>query len=73
MVAGALGKVCGLSQVIVEDALSVQRALAWHQEGFDFADALHLAASQQAEVFYSFDRQLVKKVKHTQTILVTKP
>ena len=72
-VADALGKVCGLSQIQVEDAFSIQRALTWHQQGFDFADALHLAASQQADTFYSFDRQLIKMAKGAKTTPVAKP
>lgn len=72
-VAEALEKVCGLPQVVIEDEPSVRRALDWHKAGFDFADALHLAASQQAETFYSFDRELIKKAKKAQTIPVIGP
>jgi predicted nucleic-acid-binding protein len=72
-VAVALEKVCGLPQVVVEDAAVVRQALAWHKEGFDFADALHLAASRQTEIFYSFDQDLAKKAKRAQTIPVAQP
>lgn len=69
----ALGKVCGLPQVVVEDASSVTQALSWHAEGFDFADALHLASSSGARVFYSFDRSLASKAKKAGAILVEQP
>ena len=69
-VAEALGKVCGLVQVTIEDTPAVRQALAWHQEGFDFADGLHLAASRQAERFYSFDQELVRRAKREKTVSV---
>ena len=69
-VAEALGKFCGLPQVVVEDTSTVRQALTWHQAGFDFADALHLAASRQVETFYSFDQALVRKAKRAQIIPV---
>lgn len=72
-VAEALGKVCGLPQVTIEDAPVVRQALAWHQEGFDFADALHLATSRQAECFYSFDQELCRKAKRQKTVPVVQP
>lgn len=69
-VAEALGKVCGLPEVTIEDTPAVRQALAWHQEGFDFADALHLATSRQAEGFYSFDRELVRRAERGKTMAV---
>lgn len=72
-VAEALGKVCGLPEVTIEDTPAVRQALAWHQEGFDFADALHLATSRQAERFYSFDQELVRRAKRQKTGLVVQP
>ena len=69
----ALEKICGLPQVVVEDASKVTQALCWHADGFDFADALHLASSQGAQVFFSFDTSLVKKARKIQTIPVEKP
>ena len=68
--ADALGKVCGLAQVTVEDTPAVRQALAWHQEGFDFADGLHLAASRQAERFCSFDQELVRRAKREKAVSV---
>lgn len=36
----------------------VRRALEWHRQGLDFADALHLARSEGCDALISFDRQL---------------
>ncbi|MEI2806907.1 MAG: type II toxin-antitoxin system VapC family toxin [Albidovulum sp.] len=45
----------GLPNVSVEDWPRVADALAWHGEGLDFADALHLRASRHCDAFYTFD------------------
>ncbi len=45
----------GLANVSVEEWPRVVDALAWHGEGLDFADALHLQASRHCDAFYSFD------------------
>jgi hypothetical protein len=36
------------------------RALSWYSQGMEFADALHLSSSAEAERFITFDRPLVK-------------
>jgi predicted nucleic-acid-binding protein len=72
-VAEALEKVCGLPEVVVEDIAIVTQALTWYTSGFDFADALHLAASAKADSFYSFDRALAKKAKAASTIPILVP
>jgi len=45
----------GLPNVTVEEWPRVVDALAWYTEGIDFADALHLLASNHCEEFLSFD------------------
>jgi len=50
-----------LHNVITEHKAAVLRALAWHQQGMDFADALHLACSLSADEFVSFDKRLINK------------
>ena len=45
----------GLPQVNVEDWERVDKAIDWHLQGLDFADALHLAASSNCEALMSFD------------------
>ena len=45
----------GLPNVTVEEWPRVLDALAWYNEGIDFADALHLLASGHCDEFLSFD------------------
>jgi len=40
---------------------AVYRALQWHRDGVDLADALHVALSATASEFLSFDEALQKK------------
>ncbi len=40
---------------------ALTRALAWAEQGADFADALHLALSSKAERLLTFDEALVKR------------
>ena len=56
----ALRMVLGYRALLVEDRGAVLRALEWHAQGLDFADALHLAASAAAERFATFDRNLAE-------------
>ena len=62
--AAAIGKaftmLLGVASVDVENRVEILRALAWHGAGMDFADALHLAVSDAATAFVSFDRGLAK-------------
>lgn len=55
---GALRAFCALPNVTLEEPQRVQRGLALHANGFDFADALHLAGAETAEVFATFDKSL---------------
>jgi predicted nucleic-acid-binding protein len=59
-VAGALADLIGLPNITCEDEAEIRQALAWHQSGMDFADALHLAASHASTKFITFDRDMVK-------------
>jgi predicted nucleic-acid-binding protein len=43
----------------LEQEQLVKRALDWHRQGMDFADALHLARSEGCGGLISFDRRLV--------------
>lgn len=54
-------KLLGLASVEVDDRWAVVRALVWYGEGLDFTDALHLACSQQADAFATFDRRLQRE------------
>jgi predicted nucleic-acid-binding protein len=54
-------KLLGLPNLSVEDPQGVTQALLGYEVGLDFADSLHLASSEGAEKFVTFDRDLVKK------------
>lgn len=57
----ALQQLLGLDSVLVEDPRAVRQALSWSAAGLDFADALHLASSNRAEAFVTFDAGLRKR------------
>lgn len=60
-VAGALRRLAGLSNVVLEDAEQVAFALDLTSCDVDFADALHVAACREAGTFYTFDRRLIRQ------------
>lgn len=54
----------GLPNVRVEEWTRIADALAWHTEGLDFADALHLVASSHCTELMSFDdRRFARRAK----------
>ena len=65
----ALRKLLSLEQVIAEDETFLFDALDSHQQGMDFADAVHLASSRRAATFVTFDT----KFKSTAKKLSLKP
>lgn len=66
-IVSALRKTIGLQGVEVETIGVVARALDWHEQGMDFADALHLASSTQADQFATFDEKLAKLAQRLQS------
>ena len=50
----------GLPKINVQDKNRLIIAIEWHTAGFDFADALHLAGSQETETFATFDQAFVR-------------
>jgi len=73
-IAGGISKLLGLPGVQAEDSATAGRALEWYARGLDFADALHLASSGQAEAFATFDRALRRKARTvTDTVPVVAP
>lgn len=54
----------GLPNVSVEQWSRISDALAWHAEGLDFADALHLLASGHCTEFMSFDDRRFARRAH---------
>lgn len=57
----SLLQILGLPMVIAESAGQVAAALDFFSQGYDFADAMHLASSDKAQVFYTFDEQFIHK------------
>lgn len=52
----------GLPNVQLTNASLMVKVLEWHENGLDFADALHLAHSQDcSSIFYTFDNRFVKR------------
>ncbi len=56
-------KLLGYRPLRVEDRGTVQRALEGYAAGLDFADALHLASSFQAERLATFDKTFAKRAR----------
>lgn len=62
----SLHKFIGLTNVDVEDILTVIQALNFADQGLDFADAFHLASSTNADKLATFDKKFcanAKKIK----------
>ncbi|WP_225896018.1 hypothetical protein [Dendronalium phyllosphericum] len=62
-----------MPNIHLSNANLVFQALQWHESGLDFADAFHLAQSQNHTDFYTFDDKLVKKAKGLTTCEVKLP
>lgn len=58
-------KILGLPNVTVKDPQAMSQAVLWCTQGFEFADALHLASSIKAEKFANFDITFTKKLKNS--------
>lgn len=61
-IAQTFEKLLGYRNLRIEHPLAVARALDWYLQGMDFADALHLTSSGEAERFVTFDRPLADTV-----------
>jgi predicted nucleic-acid-binding protein len=57
----ALSNLLGLENIISENKELIIIALQWHEQGMDFADALHLSFSLHTQAFLSFDKKMIKK------------
>ena len=66
----ALRGILGLPNVDVEDPLVVSQSLDWVEKGLDFADALHVASSQDAQKISTFDAALQKKARSIMAMTV---
>ena len=72
-IASAFQSLFGLPNVHSENPSALANAIEWHQNGMDFADAIHLAQSEEAEAFITFDKSLIKTAKKYTTIPVREP
>lgn len=54
-------RVFGLANVHLANGRSIALAIGWHEGGLDFADALHLAASQGLGTLKTFDADFIKR------------
>jgi predicted nucleic-acid-binding protein len=63
-VLSALTRVFGLPTVTLADSGSVHGAMALAASGMDFADALHLAQSDECKAFITFDKRLAKRARY---------
>ncbi len=59
----ALKALISLPQARPQHPQALRKALMWSEAGIDFADALHLALSEQADTFVSFDKALARQAK----------
>nr|CAA6823684.1 MAG: Unknown protein [uncultured Thiotrichaceae bacterium] len=62
-VANGLRMLFGLPNVQLSNPPLIAQVVEWHLDGMDFADALHLANSQQCDELYTFDKKLIKKAE----------
>jgi predicted nucleic acid-binding protein len=56
----AFRELLGLSQVRVADTTRLLLAVEWHAAGIDFADAMHLASSQDMGTLATFDKAFAR-------------
>ena len=69
----ALRNFAGLEKATLEDPELAATALKWHEQGMDFADALHLAGSAGCEAFLTFDRRLASASGRVGAVSVRAP
>ena len=69
----AFVKLFGLPNVYLADTARIVKVLEWHQNGLDFADALHLANSKSCTKLYTFDRQFFRDAKDLTQCQVKQP
>ncbi len=72
-VCNAFRQVFGLPNVTLANGQVVATAIAWHEAGVDFADAFHLALSQNHESLKTFDADFIKRAKTIGACRVEKP
>ncbi|WP_416670238.1 type II toxin-antitoxin system VapC family toxin [Egbenema bharatensis] len=69
----AFRKLFGLPNVQLANGSLIVKVLKWHEQGLDFADALHLAQSQHCSAIYTFDMKFVDRAKGLSECNVQQP
>lgn len=59
----AFNRLFGLPNIHLNDVNLVTEVLRWYHAGLDFADAFHLAQTQQCSQLYSFDKKFLRQAK----------
>jgi predicted nucleic-acid-binding protein len=72
-VCDAFRRVFGLRNVHLANGRSLAQAIVWHEQGLDFADALHLAASQGSESLKTFDGTFIRRARKIPGCSVERP
>lgn len=68
----AFENLLGLPRITVEDPACVIKMMQWYSQGFDFADAMHLASSsQETDQFATLDKGFIKQAKKINMNLIT--
>jgi predicted nucleic-acid-binding protein len=73
VVCSAFRKLFGLPNVRLSNEFVVAQAIDWHESGLDFADALHLALSQNCSSLMTFDGKFIKRSRGLSKCSVQKP
>ncbi len=73
MIADAFQALFGLPNVTLQEQAVIADAIAWHRQGMDFADAMHLAGSRHCDSFATFDRKFIKSAKKLTQLKVKEP
>ncbi|MDX8377866.1 MAG: type II toxin-antitoxin system VapC family toxin [Mariprofundales bacterium] len=55
--------IAGLPNIIIFDEEKLSLSLEWYENGMDFADALHLAMSEQYSQFATLDKKMYLTAK----------
>lgn len=62
-ICSAFKRLLGLPNVQLTDSSLIAQTLQWHENGLDFADALHLTQSQSCASMYTFDQKFVTRAR----------
>lgn len=72
-ICAALTGTLGLPNVKTSRPTAISQAIDLARQGLDFADALHLAASQECDQFATFDTAFINRAKGLTKCKVRKP